>query len=659
MLHSHGPLLILAGAGSGKTTVLVARTGRLIEDGIVPASGICVLTFTNKAARELKHRVSVKLGAKGADLWTGTFHSFGLRLLRQYHQAAGLPTTFGVIDSSDSTGILRELMQNMTVAGKDKFDLEKLLNLVHEFRARGRFSGATDEYHELAEALAPKYQKKMQMLGVVDFEELLLKPLELLKKNPDIKEKLQEKFPYLMVDEFQDTNSVQMKLIEQLLGPKQNIAVVGDDDQSIYGWRGAEISNILDFPKRYASCEVIRLERNYRSTSRILDFANHVIGQNDKRHGKVLKPESSRGTGEVPELFVFSNEEEEAETVVREIKWLRDQGRPLREAAVLYRSNSQSGLIEALLRQEQIAFSVSGGTAFFDRKEVKDALAYLRLSLGQSDLHFRRILNVPARGIGDTSIEKIVEHMALKKMGFQKAAADWKGADVQEKAGASIDSLLEFLKTMPTKLMHDLSLMPGAKFVQLMTEIGYRDYIWLSSKDPKIGEKRWRGVEILGRILDRFVEKGGRDVKTLREFVDAMELRDDPNEEGAKNEVSLMTLHASKGLEFPVVFLMGIEEDLLPHRTLGSDVSEERRLFYVGITRAQEKLFLTRCRTRKRYGQARPVSPSRFVLGLPEGLIKTFEEGVRPVSGVQRDDMVANFLAKLQPPAKPKAGKQP
>ncbi|MFN7728542.1 MAG: ATP-dependent helicase [Bdellovibrio sp.] len=646
--HSHGPLLILAGAGSGKTTVLVARTGRLIDDTIVKADEICVLTFTNKAARELKHRVALKLGPKAQGLWAGTFHSFGLQLLRKHHQAAGLPAQFGVIDMSDSQSVVRELLRNLTVGGKDKFDIERILNLIQEFRQRGKFASPdSDEYHAVAETLAPKYQQKLRALGVVDFEELLLKPVAMLKENAELRDRLQKQYPYLMVDEFQDTNSVQMRLLEHLMGPNRNMAVVGDDDQSIYGWRGAEVSNILDYPKRYSPCEVIRLERNYRSTAKILDLANHVIGQNDKRHGKVLKPASSRGAGGEPELFVFSNEEEEAEHVVREIKQARDLGRPLKEMAVLYRSNSQSGVLEGLLREEQIPFSVSGGTALFDRKEVKDVLAYLRLSLAVHDLAFRRILNVPARGIGDTSIEKIVEYMNTHKMGFVKAARQWKAIGIQEKAGEGIDNLLLFLSGMADRLLNDVALMPGAKLIEIMKEIGYRDLVWNTSKDPASGEKRWAGVEILARILDRFVEKGGRDKKTLLEFVDAMELRDDQDDDNKKSEVSLMTLHASKGLEFPIVFLIGIEEDLLPHRTLGSDISEERRLFYVGITRAQDKLYLSRCRTRKRYGQAKPVSPSRFILGLPKGLIMTFEEGVRPVSGAARENLMANFMANL------------
>jgi len=646
--HSHGPLLILAGAGSGKTTVLVSRTGRMIDEGVAPASGICVLTFTNKAARELKHRVSVKLGSKAKGLWASTFHSFGLQLLRKYHTAAELPSQFGVIDMSDSQAVVRELLRNLTVGGKDKFDLEKVLNLIQEFRLRGRFANPDlDEYHAVAEALAPQYQKKLKALGVVDFEELLLKPVELMKNDPEIRTKVQAQYPFLMVDEFQDTNALQMQLLELMMGPEKNMAVVGDDDQSIYGWRGAEVSNILDYPKRYSPCEVIRLERNYRSTSKILDLANHVIGQNDKRHGKVLKPESRHGTGQEPELFVFSNEEEEAEFVVREIKMAHDRGRAWKDMAILYRSNSQSGLLEGLLRQEQIPAAVSGGTALFDRKEVKDVLAYLRLSLQTHDLAFRRILNTPSRGIGDTTIEKIVEHMNDQKVSFVKAARNWRELGIQDKAGESIDGLLLFLSTLADTILNDVSLMPGAKLLEVMKEIGYRDLVWNSSKDPQAGEKRWMGVEILARILDRFVERGARDKKTLLEFVDAMELRDDQDEDPKKSEVSLMTLHASKGLEFPLVFLIGVEEDLLPHRTLGSDISEERRLFYVGITRAQETLFLSRCRTRKRYGQPRPVSPSRFVVAVPPHLMRTFEEGVRPVSGAARDTMMADFMAKL------------
>ena len=280
VLHSQGPLLILAGAGSGKTTVLVARTGELISAKHAEAREICVLTFTNKSARELKHRVAHKLGDRAKGLWAGTFHSFGLQLLRKHHRAAGLPQSFGVIDQGDSQAILKELLRDTKVVGKEKFDIDKILNIVNARRTSKEKVEAFDEYNEIAEMLLPKYVKKLDLLGVVDFEGLLLKPLELFRTNPEVLEGIQQQLRYMMVDEFQDTNDTQMKLIDQIAKSHRNLAVVGDDDQSIYGWRGAQVSNILNFPKTYAPCEVIRLERNYRSSSAILSVANELIKKN-------------------------------------------------------------------------------------------------------------------------------------------------------------------------------------------------------------------------------------------------------------------------------------------------------------------------------------------------------------------------------------------
>lgn len=424
--HNDGPLLILAGAGSGKTTVLVARTGRMIADGIARPEEMCVLTFTNKSARELKHRVAAKVGDRAKGLWAGTFHSFGLRLLRTYHKEAGLPAQFGVIDQSDSQSILKELFKDIKITGKDKFDLEEVLSIINRRRVYGREKQeAFDEYHELAEILLPKFIKKMELLGVVDFESLLLKPIELFNEHPHVLEKVQNQFKYMMVDEFQDTNDTQMKLIEKMVAKHNNICVVGDDDQSIYGWRGAQVANILDFPKNFKPCKVIRLERNYRSSPVILRAANELIEKNKKRHGKVLKAEGNFRTQEMPEVFTLGNEDEECQFIVREMRQLLSFGYQYKDMAVLYRSNSQGGLLEGVLRQNQIPYSVSGGTGFFDRKEIKDILAYLRFSLNPNDVGLRRIINTPARGIGDTSVEKINQFAMNTKMSFVAAAQQW------------------------------------------------------------------------------------------------------------------------------------------------------------------------------------------------------------------------------------------
>jgi DNA helicase-2/ATP-dependent DNA helicase PcrA len=655
--HNHGPLLILAGAGSGKTTVLVARTGRLIAERVARPEDICVLTFTNKAARELKHRVGQKLGAgataPGRGIWAGTFHSFGLQILRQNHKEAGLPAYFGILDQSDSAAVLKELLKDLTVAGKDKFDIEKILEIMNGLRVRqsqGRRSKleAFDEYHEVAEALLPKYLKKLDLLGSVDFEGLLLKPLELFKSHPDMLQKIQNRFSQMMVDEFQDTNETQMKLINEIVKQHRNITVVGDDDQSIYGWRGAQVANILDFPKIYAPCEVIKLERNYRSTPAILGLANELISKNRRRHGKVLTAEGSKGIGETPELFVIDNDDEEAEFAAREIQNFLQLGYKHQDIAILYRSNSQGGMIESVLRKNRVPYTVSGGTGFFDRKEVKDILAYLRYALNANDVGLRRIINTPPRGIGDTTIERINEHAIKNKTSFVRAAHDWRRAGAPEKSGLALEQLFEFLKSLPSKIMAGAEATPGLRLLELFRGLGYRDYLYTTTKEPHAAEKKWLFLEIFGRVLDSFVAKGGATEKTLREFVDAMELRDDGSDgEEGRDKVSLMTLHACKGLEFPCVLIVGVEEDLIPHKTLGTDVDEERRLFYVGLTRAKERLVLSRCKLRKRHGQLRPVTPSRFLLELPASGIKAHATEFRPVTSTQRENLLTDFLSNL------------
>ena len=629
----------------------------MLQDEVVRADQTLVLTFTNKAARELKHRVQQRLGQAGSKLWAGTFHSFGLQILRKHSGLAGLPSQFAVLDQNDCQAVIRELLKEIRIAGKDKFDLGTLLELINTRRLKGRFSQeAFDEYQEMAEVIFPKFMKKLDVLGAVDFEGLLLKPLELFQNHPEVLQKYQEQYQQVMVDEFQDTNATQMKLIDFLGRSHRNLCVVGDDDQSIYGWRGAEVQNILQFPKHYAPCQVIRLERNYRSTPQILELANLSISHNKTRHGKILKSANSEKTiGLKPELFVVDNEDEECDLVLSEIRRHVDQNKGRwSDIAVLYRSNAQGGLLESVLRQNRIDYSVSGSTAFFDRKEIKDILAYLRCALHPNDVSLRRILNVPTRGIGDTSVEKINQYSLQHSMGFVASLKVWKTVGVGERVGQSIDQLLELLTQLAERVMSGTS--PGANLLQVLREMSYRDYLYSSSASSEAGERKWQIVEIFSRVLDSFAAKGGINSQTLTEFVDAMELRDSGDDDEGNgeraNQVQLMTLHAAKGLEFPLVLLLGVEEDLLPHKTLGGNVDEERRLFYVGLTRAKEHLILTRCRTRKRYGELRPVSISRFLLEILQSkqgqtLIQVYENGMRPVTGAERDELVGQFLSQL------------
>lgn len=647
VMHSAGPLLILAGAGSGKTTVLVSRTGRLIqEEGIKPAR-ICVLTFTNKAARELKHRVSHRLGSQAAKVWAGTFHAFGLHLLKKHYKLADLPAHFGVLDQTDSQALLREILKDVKVVGKDKYDLDRLLNLVQKKRSGEDLKHeAMDEYHELAEVLCPKYEKRLDLLGVVDFESLLLKPMALFSKFPEFKEQIQKQFDQIMVDEFQDTNQVQMRLIHDLMDERRNLTVVGDDDQSIYGWRGAEVKNILQFPQRYKPCRVIKLERNYRSQPAILNLANAVISKNQARHGKILRAAKTAAT-ELPELFVMDHEDEESEFITREIQNFLQEGYKPEELAVLYRSNSQGALIESSLRRAQIPYAISGGTSIFDRKEAKDLMAFLRQALSPNEVSLKRIINLPARGVGEATLELLNDFAKREHTTFADACLRWQEVGIPEKTGQNLADWMGYLHYWPSRLLSgEDSATPGARFLESLEEIGYKTEVYQSSQAPGGGEKRWMVVEIFARILDQFLAKRDYSMQSLREFVEVMTLRND-DEKDEISQVQLMTLHASKGLEFPVVMLVGVEEDLLPHKSLGGNVDEERRLFYVGITRAQQKLIITRCRERKRHGALRPVSPSRFLVEIADGFIKEFPAGVRPVGGAQRDNLIASFLAGL------------
>ncbi|QDK37169.1 ATP-dependent helicase [Bdellovibrio sp. NC01] len=648
--HNFGPLLILAGAGSGKTTVLVSRTGRMISERVAKAPEICVLTFTNKAARELKHRVGQKLGGAGEGLWAGTFHSFGLQILRRFHKHAGLSPYFGIVDQTDCNAVLKELIKDIKITSKDKFDIDKILTMINDKRTGvAPVHEGQDEYHEVVEVLAPKFAKRLEHLGVVDFEGLLIKPLQLFKEHPEILEKVQNQFSQVMVDEFQDTNRIQMDLIQQIVRTHKNITVVGDDDQSIYGWRGAEVKNILNFPHENKNCEVIKLERNYRSSGEILAVANAAISKNKNRHGKVLKAEAAQTTGDLPEVFILEREEDECEFVVSEILHWQREGFKLKDFAVLYRSNTQGGLIEGSLRRAGIAYNISGGTSIFDRKEIKDIMAYLKQSFAPNEVSLRRIINVPSRGIGDTTIEKLTEFSQKRRVSFLDACRLWKDAEIPDKTGEAIEDLLGFIEWLPKHLLDfPVGSSPGAKLVEMFDQLGYKEYVYASAADPAGAEKKWMVVEILGRILDAYLGRRAYEVEYIKSFVDSMMLRDDLNdEEEDKNKVQLMTLHASKGLEFPIVILAGIEEDLLPHKNLGSDIDEERRLFYVGVTRAKKRLIMSRCQQRKKNGVVRPSVPSRFLLEIPTELYKEYPLGARPVSGQAREDLVSSFLSKL------------
>lgn len=642
--HDHGPMLILAGAGSGKTTVLVSRAGRMIEEGIVRADRLCVLTFTNKAARELKQRVAHRLGGRGEGLWAGTFHSFGLQVLRKFHRQAGLSKEFGVLDASDAGSIVKELLRDFNTSAKSDYDPSKVLELLSQWREAGRTeAGKEEEYEEAAEYALPKYLKRLEHLGMVDFDSLILRPIELMEKFPEVREAMQGTFDQVMVDEFQDTNRAQLRLIQLLVEPHKNLTVVGDDDQSIYGWRGADIRNILGFPSMYDNCKVVRLEQNYRSSPEILGLANQIIAKNTQRHRKVLR--ATQEAGPLPELVVYQDENEETECVGTELANCVREGFKYEDLAVLYRSNGQGAMLEAELRRQGIPYAMSGGTAFFDRKETRDVLAYLRCAIKPNEVAFRRILNNPPRGIGEKTIDALTEYSRTHHRSFVETARRWPEAGVDEKAGKSLDQLFGILEALIPRLLAATPTV-GGELIKTFEMLGYKQQIEKHSSNAVAANKRWRWVEIFSGILDRFIERGGRNTETIRDFLDRMELRDNFEDDKKKDQVQLLTLHACKGLEFPVVMLLGIEEDLLPHRRLGGDIDEERRLFYVGVTRAQKRLVLTRAKKRNRHGKIVDSPPSRFLLELPKGLF-TEREGPRPMTTETRKSMLADLFKKI------------
>lgn len=645
VLHNHGPLLILAGAGSGKTTVLVSRTGRLIAEKLTRPERVCVLTFTNKAANELKFRVAKKLGDKADKVWAGTFHGFGLRFLKEHAKEAGLPAKFGVIDASDAQSIIKDLLRDHHALEKEAFKVENLMARIAQSRITGGKSDTHDETIEsaMAQVLTPKYVRRLRQLGVVDFEDLLLRPIKMMRESDEIKNKIQGRYDFVMVDEFQDTNATQMLLVDQLTASHRNIAVVGDDDQSIYGWRGAEIRNILDFPKRYDNCKVIRLERNYRSSSSILALANAIIATNKDRHTKVLRPALNQA-GEKPEIFIYENEEQEVDQLVNELTDLKRKGHQWRDMAILYRSNSQGGLVEGGLRRAQIPYKISGGTALFDRKEAKDVLAFLQCSLYPNEVAFRRIINLPARGVGEKALEAIEALPGTSA--FHEKARTWAKQNPTEKAAEGILGLFIFLEDLKNQLCQTITSAEDIFNIEFR-KLGYREVVNQSCRDLKSADSRWLIVTIVGRILDGMFGRHGRSRDTLEMFVDCMSLRDPVSDaEESKDEVQMMTLHACKGLEFPFVFLIGVEENLLPHAKLGQNADEERRLFYVGVTRAQKHLVLTRVQQRKRHGRLQPAAPSRFLLELDTNLFLE-HQGCRPLKAGQRESMLADLMAKL------------
>ena len=625
----NGPMLILAGAGSGKTKVLTCRIAHLLQQGVRPYR-ILAITFTNKAAAEMRERVDRMAGAAARDVWLFTFHAFCARLLRyELENLNGYANNFAIYDTSDSKNLIKQVLKEMNLDEK-RFPLPAIIS--HISNAKNALllpdayaREASGYYEQQVAKIYDAYQKKLQANNAVDFDDLLLLALRLLQENPAVREKYQRKFDYLMVDEYQDTNHAQYLLTKLLAAGHRNICVVGDADQSIYGWRGADIQNILDFEKDYPDAKLVKLEQNYRSTQVILDAANAVIDNNSGRKPKNLW--TANGNGSEIVYYQANDERDEARYVIENMQKLQlNEGAKLGDMAVLYRTNAQSRVFEEMLIKSGIAYTMVGGTKFYERKEIKDALAYLRLLYNPHDsLSLLRIINVPRRGIGDATLARLQEYANASGQSLFEVvtnAADVPG--LASRFAGKLDELSELL----FELMGEAADVPVKQLLDdVLLKTGYLEELQ-SSKDPQ-DESRVENLKEMLSVTEDFAVKCERNGEepTLENFLaDVALVADIDDAELGEDAVTLMTLHSAKGLEFPNVFLVGMEEGIFPHsRTLMNDndneIEEERRLCYVGITRAEKHLFLSNARMRIVYGRPQYYKPSRFLQEVPRNLV--------------------------------------
>ena len=656
-----GPLLVLAGAGSGKTRVITYRVGHLLDRGVSPDEVLAV-SFTNKAADEMSERVARLCGARARRVTLSTFHALGLSILKAEREALGLGSGFTIYDSADQLGLLRELLRRVSIEDR-KFDVKAVqfrISLAKNgfldpeaYRARIAASGKDDEYDLIAAELYPHYEAQLASLHAFDFDDLITRTVRLLDEDAAVGARWAGRFGYVMVDEYQDTNRAQYRLMRHL-ATRGNLCVVGDDDQSIYGWRGAEAGHILDFERQFPGAKVVRLEENYRSTPQILDAANGVISHNVKRHAKTLW--TARPRGDKLRVIIAEDAEAEAKFVAEEIEILRaTRGYALADCAVLYRSNVQARPLEEALRTQRLDYEVIGGQSFFERKEVKDAIAYVKLALHPRDeISLRRVINYPARGIGHTTLERLAEwakHQGATLTDACRAVAHpallAATPELDPRARAAVTAFADLMERGRAHLAAG-SLEAGVR--AFLQETTIFDDLQGSSSSALMAQRRLEHLEGFLVSLRRFeAREGARSLQALADYLHRLTLKsqDDDADDAQRERVTLVTLHGAKGLEFPVVFLVGMEEELLPHRrTLypqGPDVSgesavavdlgEERRLMYVGITRARELLYLTRARARTSRASQKPRSPSRFLDEIPAELCELREAGLPGVPG--------------------------
>ncbi len=621
--YIEGPLLVLAGAGSGKTRVITSKIAHLIEQAGIEPRHITAVTFTNKAAREMRERVTrMSRGSATAQVNISTFHTLGLSIVRQEHKTLGFKPGFSIFDAQDSENLLKELLRKENL---DDGTVASALWQISDWKSamldpERALAAAEDGLQSRNALLYAAYQRTLRAYNAVDFDDLILLPVQLFRQHPEVLDRWQNRIRYLLVDEYQDTNSSQYELVKQLVGVRQALTVVGDDDQSIYAWRGARPENLVQLQADFPRLKLIKMEQNYRSSSRILRAANQLISNNDHLFEKALW--SELGEGEMLRVIQCDSDAHEAELVVSEIMHRRIMhGTSHADCAILYRGNHQARVFETVLRQHDIPYFLSGGTSFFARTEIKDVMAYLRLLANpDDDAAFLRIINTPRREIGATTLERLGTYTANRPISLL-AACDELGLE-QSISGRPLQRLREFAAWIHGFCRRAEEEHPVETVRQLLNDIDYFGWLHAQSSKPAAAEFRIENVNSLIEWIER-LHQGAMAGENLVEIIGHLALQDmleRQEEEETEGRVHLMTLHAAKGLEFPHVFLTGMEEELLPHRNSIEEesIEEERRLAYVGITRARRTLTMTYAAKRKRYGKIVACEPSRFLDELPE-----------------------------------------
>ena len=657
-----GPCLVLAGAGSGKTSVITRKIAYLIQECGFNAYNIAALTFTNKAAKEMKERVSSLLktpdgGNKARGLTVSTFHNLGLNIIRKETKLFGYKPGFSIFDSEDARALLKELMMKEADISTDL--VEMVQHQISQWKndlvvPATAESKAQNQEEQLAAIVYGRYSQALKAYNAVDFDDLILQPVQYFMANPELLSSWQRRIRYLLVDEYQDTNTSQYRLIHLLMGERGALTVVGDDDQSIYAWRGARPENLSQLQQDFPSLRVIKLEQNYRSTQRILKTANTLIANNPHEFNKALWSEMAYG--EPIRIIKASNDEAEAERVATEIIAQRLQRRiKFRDFAVLYRSNHQARLLEMKLQHYQVPYALSGGTSFFSRTEIKDIMAYLRLIVNPDDDNaLLRIINTPRRQIGTSTIETISLYAterdislfsALSEMGVEQRLSD--------KAYQRVKGFYDWIYHVVQQAEGDE---PVAAIQEMLEDMDYNGWLHQNASSPQVAEKRMENVQFLVRSIRETLNKANEETltetptTTLQDAIAKlvlMDLLERQEEEDINDRVQLMTLHAAKGLEFPHVFMMGVEEDILPHRNSIEDdnIEEERRLAYVGITRAQRSLTMTLAAKRKQFGEVIETTKSRFIEELPpEDIEKEGFGESDPVNNAQKGEAAMNSI---------------